>query len=191
VNKEELEAGQVLISEVKVINGGKVSLTVIEAKERGSGTNLLAAFNKSDDRFQGASLVYGWLNAEPADLKRLLGVDVKALKLKKVGDSAELGLLNPVATIGEKEVSLRVELKETEFPQDDYQSENQEETCKQYTDDDGDTQYLLSESGNHIWRRTEVVGRVPNDVRVQHAMETTEFTESVAEAVADTLELAE
>ena len=138
---ENLKQGEVLLTQVKKIEGGKVQLEFAEFIDNPTQpTNVLAALNADDERFKQSVRKprRAWLTASPAMVKQYFGVDCS-----KLGDEpVELNILNP--TLEGQELHIQ---SIDSFVGTPYQMENQKTTAKQFVNtNDGQTYYFTKES---------------------------------------------
>jgi len=134
---EDLQVGQTLLTQVRGISGGKISLEIAEMIQKSGTSNLLGMLNASDDRFKSISARRGWISAEIVDAEKLLGVKIGEVSF---GDTKELNILNP--NIANQ--LLRLRIVESTIPQDDWQADkdNFSRAAKHYVDEDGNKIFL-------------------------------------------------
>lgn len=155
-NLETLTPGQTLIVQAIKVNGGKIQLEFAERMSTPDRPqSLLAAFNKSDDRFsQSAGARRCWYSVQPEDASELLGVDLTNLKYTTmtVGDRTKevspLNILNP--TIDGQRV--RIQIKETTTPTG-WQADNIDVSAKRR----GAEGEFITHKGMHIFSNTDIV----------------------------------
>jgi hypothetical protein len=148
---EELNQGEVLLVAVKKINGGKFQLEFAEkiSNPNARPGSIAGLLNESDDRFSNnlGSARRAWMSGTAEDIKAKLGVDTS--DLAEVGDSKELGLLNPSI----KGYPLHIQITET-TEGSDYDVANFATRAKR-AGKDGD--FILSSEGEYIYVKSTVV----------------------------------
>jgi hypothetical protein len=162
-----LQVNETLLVSARKVAGQKIQLEFAEiiSKEGSKAVNPLAVFNKSDDRFsQGGGARRAWMTVEPDDASEYLGIDFsaknKGWKLDAMKRSVMmLNVLNPVATIGDEEIALKVEIIETTQP-NDYQVDNIETSAKRKGKDGA----YCTHNGLYIFANTRIAFNKANHV---------------------------
>lgn len=163
-----------LLTKVRKVNGGKYQIEVAEKiPEASTATNdtsstLLSIMNESDERFsQGVGARRGWLTVGAPELKKYMNIDVSQLTFAtEQGNNGEnqevawIGKVNP--TINGLKVALQV--VETLTPQDAYQAENPQRTCKK-----ANNGLILLKDNQLIFSKTKigVQGKIKHTI-IQH-----------------------
>ena len=174
-----LQMNETLLVSARKVAGQKIQLEFAEiiSKDNSKAVNPLAVFNKSDDRFsQGGGARRAWMTVEPSDASEYLGIDFsdknKAWKLDAMKRSVMmLNVLNPVATIGDEEIALKVEIIETTQP-NDYQADNIETSAKRKGKDGA----YCTHNGLYIFANTRIAFNKANHVFLE--MDRAEVTTS-------------
>ena len=107
--------------------------------------SINALLNASDDRFseQKNGLRYAWISGTPADIKASLDIDVSDIALGELGQTKELGILNP--SIGGKRLNIQV----TETTKgDEFDMANLESRAKRAGKDG---EFIMTASSEHIF----------------------------------------
>ena len=147
---DSLSAGQVLLTNLKAVNGGKIQMEIAEiVNER--PISAASLFNIGDDRFSQQKARRAWQAGEPSQIAKLLGIDEAKLSALKVGESLELNQLNPAIVVGTQKYLLKVRIKETIIPTE-WQVENLEKAAKRKGKDGA----FITNNGNHIFSNCEV-----------------------------------
>tara|TARA_R110002072_G_scaffold295684_2_gene466803 strand:+ start:771 stop:1376 length:606 start_codon:yes stop_codon:yes gene_type:complete len=163
---EALKQGQVLLTQLRKIGGGKVQMEFAEVKEASKGISPVFLFNKSDSRFSSTSARRAWQAGQPSDVEARLGLngicndDQDWYVNDKGHEVLDLNILSPVAIYEGESYNIRVQIVETNEGSE-YQLANIERSAKR-KGRDGD--YILHE-GNYVFTNsTIVIGQEPNDV---------------------------
>lgn len=159
-----------IVSIRKVANDG-LQAEMIDSVSRPGRTNVLAALNKGDERFNVGNKRRGWFPVTLASLLEM-GVsskDISAISDLPKGEKFELSIENPTVD----GVALRLQVRETVIPTD-YQAGNTMKAAKQImiskevaankaiaTDYDlskyeGQNGYFMSKEGNFIFSEVGV-----------------------------------
>jgi len=168
---ENLQLNETLLVGIRKNAGGKFGIDLAEIV-KSSSTNehneLISLLNKSDERFsQGGKPRRLVISAEADQIKQYFGIDVNELAFKTVqkvsGEGtmvyAQINLLNP--EINGKRIRLVV--KESTTPFDDYQIKNPDKTCKKTPKGE-----MLLVDGQQIFSTIEMTLGEPKHIFVQH-----------------------
>lgn len=138
----------IVLESAKGVKNGKVQLCFSQIVETGNApTNILGLLNQSDDRFNQQKPRYAWLTAEPADVKKVFGIDVANLA---EGDTLEIDMVD--ARIVGDDRPLNIQITET-TEGSEYEVANLDRTAKR-AGKDGD---FIMKDGKYIYVRTTVV----------------------------------
>lgn len=154
-----MQTSKALITAIKAVNNGKVQLELSENKQT---NNVLGLLNASDDRFSNSSRK-AWITGEPTDVKAnfpALASAIDDVMAKGPGTSTK----TKIAAILPNGIELRVEVRESFDPLDDYQKANITRSVKQ----NPSKGTVLLCDGKPIFSKTFVVGNEPNDARITH-----------------------
>lgn len=164
-NKTKLEQLKpedgVIIVRMKRVNGNKVQIEFAQKiiLTPGGKLNILAMLNKSDERFTNSGPTRAWMSAEPADLKRIFGIEMPE------GESY-VELMQPVPTVDGMEFGLQItECPETQLPknlQGEYLESNLKRTGK-------NGEYFYMPNGERVGRYSEFVAVEPGTV-IKHSL---------------------
>jgi hypothetical protein len=166
---------KIVLESAKGVKGGKVQLTFAQVVNTGNNpTNVLGLLNASDDRFNQSKPRYAWLSAQPADVNKLLGLD---LSLNE-GEELQLDMVDP-RFVGFESQPLNIQINET-TKGNDFEVANFDTRAKR-AGKDGD---FIMHNGMYIYVRTSVVLG-----EAKHAIltDTTRVETSAASAIAAAL----
>lgn len=152
----QLQMNETLLVSARKVAGQKVQLEFAEIIEKGSApANVLASFNKSDNRFSQGGARRAWMTAEPSDASKLLGVDLSDSADWTVNALGQevlmLNVLNPQILIGDELKNLKVEVVETTTA-NEWQLDNIDTAAKR-KGKDGD--FIMCD-GKHIFANTRI-----------------------------------
>lgn len=160
---KSLKLGQVLLTRLRKVSNGFISMELAEVKEGSRGLSPTFLFNKSDARFSANSARRAWQNGQPSDIEEVLGVkcdDAQAWEIDDRGfEVLELNILNPVAIYEGVEYQMRVQIQET-TEADEYQTVNVQTAAKR-KGKGGD--YILH-NGSYIFTNAQIVFSEPVDI---------------------------
>jgi hypothetical protein len=166
---EALKKGQVLLTQLRKIGGGKIQMEFAEVKEGSTGVSPVYLFNKSDSRFSSTSARRAWQAGQPSDIENSLGLegicnDDQAWYINDRGHEVlDLMIQNPVAMFNGEAYDIRVQIQET-VEGDEYQQANIERSAKRK----GKEGPFILHQGSYIFTNsTIVIGQEPNDVWLQ------------------------
>lgn len=150
---ENLEAGEMLITEVKMVNGGKVQLEFAQMVVLpNANKSILGLLNASDERFNSQPRARrAWLSGMPSDIEKVFNIKLDGLV--NVGDVQALNILNP--ELGGQR--LNIQFKER-TDGTDYEMQNLETSAKR-AGKDGD--YIYTADGAYIFTDATVVTGEP------------------------------
>lgn len=166
---------KIVLESAKGVKGGKVQLTFAQVVNTGNNpTNVLGLLNASDDRFNQSKPRYAWLSAQPADVNKLLGLN---LSLNE-GEELQLDMVDP-RFVGFESQPLNIQINET-TKGNDFEVANFDTRAKR-AGKDGD---FIMHNGMYIYVRTSVVLG-----EAKHAIltDTTRVETSAAAAIASAL----
>ena len=151
---DQLNPGETLLIEAIKVANGKIQLHFAEALEQEREPNVLAMFNRGDDRFaQGGKARHCWKIAEPAAASNLFNINLMDDAEWTMNDSGketvQIGILNP--TINGKR--LRLQITETITPRSEWDTENIEAAAKRK----GKNGDFITHKGYHIFTMTDMV----------------------------------
>ena len=130
---KSLKEGQVLLTQLREVSNGFMSIELAEVKKGSSGMSAVFLFNKSDSRFSNNSARRAWQNGQPSDIEELLGISCDDSQEWIINDRGfkvlPLNILNPVASYEGTDYVMRVQIQETTEPTD-YQAANIESAAK-------------------------------------------------------------
>lgn len=151
---------KVQIVSVRPVKGGKMQLELAETK---LGNNPLGILNASDERFT-QNKRRAWITVEAADAKKHIPALSAAIDAAIASAAVvPVNIENPM--LFDKE--LRVQIKETLTPQDEYQSTNIARSVKI----NPSTGNVLLSEGQPIFSRSTVVLGEPKDETIKHDSE--------------------
>jgi len=171
---ENLERGEVILSSMRQVSGGKIELTFGEILETRSNPSAVGMFNEGDDRFQKSKPTLCWMTATPQGLKKHLPQitdDLLAETEKKEGRGrgakpvvVDLNILNPALPTGER---LRIRMIET-TQGDTYDFANLEKKAKRAGENGP---FIKTPQGEYIFRKPQMVylpvGQEPEHVLLE------------------------
>lgn len=166
---------KIVLESAKGVKGGKVQLAFAQVVNTGNNpTNVLGLLNASDDRFNQSKPRYAWLSAQPADVNKLLGLNLTLAE----GEELQLDMVDP-RFVGFEAQTLNIQITET-TKGNEYEVANFEKTAKR-AGKDGD---FIMHNGMYIYVRTSVVlGEAKHTILT----DTTRVETSAASAIAAAL----
>lgn len=143
---ETLEKGEVLLTSIRKVNGGKFQVELAEVIDNPSAViNVASLLNEGDDRFTPSKpkARRAWQSGTPEGIKTLFGVDVTSLTFKNVEGKqiASVNKLNPTFQ-GEK---ICIELVDSLKPS--YEGQAPKQAGKNY----------FMSNGKHIYSSSRIV----------------------------------
>lgn len=174
---ETLTKGEMLITEAKLINGGKIQLEFAQMVTLpNSNKSILGLLNQSDERFNSVPKARrAWLSGVKEDIENLF--NIKLTELVNIGDKKELNILNPTLN-GE---ALNIQFKET-TKGNDYDLANIETQAKRAGKDGA---FIYTKDGEYIFTQTTVVTGEPKHFFFEN---TRQETKTVSENVLNAIE---
>jgi hypothetical protein len=178
---ENLNGKDILITEARRVEGGKVQLAFAQKVENPEArpSSIVGLLNASDERFtQSGKPRYAWIAGTSQDIQKMLGIDVS--DLTEVGQTKELNVLNP--TINGQ--ALNIQITET-TEGSEYDLANIETRAKR-AGKDGD--YIKTEDGRFIFVKATVVTGEPKHVFIKNTMREPLNGTSLESAIGSALE---
>jgi hypothetical protein len=163
---ETLKQGQVLLTQLRQVSGGKIQMEFAEVKESSSGLNPVFLFNKSDSRFTSNSARRAWQNGQPSDVEEMFnlpgicGNDQAWYQNEKGHTVLDMNVLNPSLIYDGQPYPIRVQIQET-IEGDEWQISNTDTAAKRK----GKGGDFILHNGNYIFTNsTIVIGQEPQDI---------------------------
>lgn len=189
---------EIIISGVRRVNGGKIELEFVQARELIGSTNVVAILNKADERFiQSGKKVYrAWMSVEVESAKESLGLDftevaaiadtikpeervivMQAIKALKDGNKMYALNLQVIQTTDASTIKDK-SVRESIMNQDEY-ALNYE---LRFPNDKGEMENVVDENGNVIFHyvRTQLTdpdGPILEDQLVPNKKSLTRYLE--------------
>lgn len=128
---QELEVGQALLESIRKVQGGKFQLQVAERYRANNGGDILQDLNDDDERFQqnAGRARRAWITVSEKNARAVLDANGSDIALpEEENATTEVGIGDPVHKDGK--TKLRVQVRETVFPRDEYQAQDPEASAK-------------------------------------------------------------
>lgn len=182
---DNISKGEVILTRVRKVKGGKVDLEFAQIIETPSASRIsdggfAQMINYDDERFNNTAPRRAWQGGTPAGLKKAfpqLSEEIDEVASGELYDSVEVNWLNPRIKNENGELKpVNVQIIETLQPNSLDMLRGIDETAKQ----DGNGNYLLTEDNEFIFSHTRPVLLEQDEfdhVFVQHAKMTSDFVD--------------